>query len=50
MNKTTVIKRAGIESRVKSAYVSSLAPEEKSPSQLLGLIRGHWGGVKIRKH
>ena len=50
VDKTTVIKRTGIESSEQRAYVSSLAPEEKSPAQLLGLIRGHWGGVEIRNH
>lgn len=50
VDKTTVQKCDGSESREQRAYVSSLAPEEKSPAQLLGLIRGHWGGVEIRNH
>ena len=41
VNKTIVIKHTGIESLEKRASVSSLAPEEKSPAQLLRLIRGH---------
>ena len=50
VDKTTVLKRDGTESREQRAYVSSLAPEDTSPAQLLGLIRGHWAGVEIRNH
>jgi predicted transposase YbfD/YdcC len=50
IEKTTVRKRDGQRSEEQRAYASSLGPEEKSPAQLLGLIRGHWGGVEIRNH
>lgn len=50
IDKTTVRKRDGRETSERRAYASSLAPEEKSPAQLLALIRGHWGGVEIRNH
>ena len=50
IDKTTVHKRTGKVSEEQRAYASSLAPEQKSPVQLVGLIRGHWGGVEIRNH
>lgn len=50
IDKTTVRKRDGRSSQEQRSYASSLGPEEKSPAQLLGLIRGHWGGVEIRNH
>ena len=50
IDKTTVRKRDGKVSEEQRAYASSMRPEEKSPAQLLGLIRGHWGGVEIRNH
>jgi predicted transposase YbfD/YdcC len=50
IDKTTVRKRDGKKSEEQRAYASSLSPAEKSPAQLLGLIRGHWGGVEIRNH
>lgn len=50
IDKTTVRKRTGKLSEEQRAYASSLGPEQKSPAQLLGLIRGHWGGVEIRNH
>jgi len=31
-------------------YLSSLEVEEKSPSQCLDLIRGHWGSIENRNH
>lgn len=31
-------------------YLSSALPDQYSPEQWLGLIRGHWGGVEIRNH
>ena len=31
-------------------FVSSLAPAERSPTQWLELVRGHWGGVENRNH
>lgn len=50
VDKTAVRKRDGHETSEQRAYASSFAPEEKSPAQLLALIRGHWGGVEIRNH
>jgi predicted transposase YbfD/YdcC len=50
IDKTTVRKRDGRSSQEQRSYASSLGPEQKSPAQLLGLIRGHWGGVEIRNH
>jgi predicted transposase YbfD/YdcC len=50
IDKTTLRKRDGKLSSEQRAYVSSLAPEEKSRARLLELIRGHWGGVEIRNH
>lgn len=31
-------------------YVSSLAPQERTPARWQALVRGHWGGVEIRNH
>ena len=31
-------------------FVSSLALEERSPTQWLQMVRGHWGGVENRNH
>ena len=31
-------------------FISSLAPGEKSPSQWMQSIRGHWAGVENRNH
>jgi len=31
-------------------YLSSLEPQERTPQQLLALIRGHWAAVEIRNH
>ncbi|MCC5021666.1 MAG: hypothetical protein J6386_02155 [Candidatus Synoicihabitans palmerolidicus] len=50
VDKTTVRKRDLTESCEQRAYASSLAPAERSPAQMLALIRGHWGGVEIRNH
>lgn len=50
VDKTTVRKRDGTESREQRAYASSFDPDEKTPAQMLALIRGHWGGVEIRNH
>ncbi|MCC5022988.1 MAG: transposase family protein [Candidatus Synoicihabitans palmerolidicus] len=50
VDKTTVRKRDLPESCEQRAYASSLAPAERSPAQMLALIRGHWGGVEIRNH
>ena len=32
------------------AYLSSQLPDERTPAQWHGLIRGHWAGVEIRNH
>ncbi|MCC5024840.1 MAG: hypothetical protein J6386_19510 [Candidatus Synoicihabitans palmerolidicus] len=50
VDKTTVRKRDLPESCEQRAYARSLAPAERSPAQMLALIRGHWGGVEIRNH
>jgi predicted transposase YbfD/YdcC len=50
VDKTTVRKNDGHETNEQRAYASSLKPNEKTPAQLLDLIRGHWGGVEIRNH
>ncbi|MCC5022910.1 MAG: ISAs1 family transposase [Candidatus Synoicihabitans palmerolidicus] len=50
VDKTTVRKRDLTESCEQRAYASSLAPAERSPAQMLALIRGHWGGVEISNH
>ena len=44
------IKRTGQTSCESRYYVSSRRPEEHTPTQWLGLIRGHWGGVEVRNH
>ena len=31
-------------------FVSSLNPTDRSPTQWLQLVRGHWGGVENRNH
>lgn len=31
-------------------YLSRREPEDHTPAQWLGLIRGHWGGVEVRNH
>lgn len=31
-------------------YISSLELHERSPRQMLNLIRGHWAAVEIRNH
>ena len=31
-------------------FVSSLDPADRSPTQWLQLVRGHWGGVENRNH
>jgi predicted transposase YbfD/YdcC len=50
VDKTTVRKRDGVQTREQRAYASSFAPDQKCPAQLLALIRGHWAGVEIRNH
>lgn len=44
------IKRTGQTSCESRYYVSSRLPEEHTPTQWLGFIRGHWGGVEVRNH
>jgi predicted transposase YbfD/YdcC len=34
----------------KHYYVSSLEKDERTPENLLNLIRNHWGGVENRNH
>jgi hypothetical protein len=43
-------KRTGQTSCESRYYVSSRRPEEHTPTQWLGFIRGHWGGVEVRNH
>jgi predicted transposase YbfD/YdcC len=44
------IKKTGQSTTETRYYLSSLEANERSPSQWLGLIRGHWAGVEIRNH
>ena len=50
VDKLSVRKRTGLQTREQRAYASSFAPDEKHTAQMLKLIRGHWGGVEIRNH
>lgn len=44
------LKKTGQTSQEARFYLSSRPPEEHTPKQWLGLIRGHWGGVENRNH
>jgi predicted transposase YbfD/YdcC len=44
------IKKTGASSTESRYYLSSAPPEDYTPGQWLGLIRGHWGGVENRNH
>lgn len=44
------IKKTGASSTESRYYLSSAEAQQYSPSQWLGLICGHWGGVEIRNH
>ncbi len=48
-NSRTVKKTAHTTTEARY-YLSSALPNQYSPPQWLGLIRGHWGGVEIRNH
>lgn len=43
-------KKNGKGSEETRYYVSSEAPESRSPAQWDELVRGHWAGVEIRNH
>jgi hypothetical protein len=47
---TRVIKKTNQSTTESHYYLSSALPEQYSPPQWLGLIRGHWAGVEIRNH
>ncbi len=47
---TRFIKKTNQSTTESHYYLSSALPEQYSPSQWLGLIRGHWAGVEIRNH
>lgn len=44
------VKKTGKTTTETRYYLSSLAPQERTPEQWQQLIRGHWGGVEIRNH
>jgi predicted transposase YbfD/YdcC len=44
------LKKTGQTTTEPHYYLSSALPNQYSPAQWLGLIRGHWGGVEIRNH
>jgi predicted transposase YbfD/YdcC len=44
------VKKTGQTTNESRYYLSSVPPEDHTPAQWQGLIRGHWGGVEIRNH
>jgi predicted transposase YbfD/YdcC len=44
------VKKTGQSSTESRYYLSSASPQDYTPAQWLGLIRGHWAGVEIRNH
>jgi len=47
---TRTVSRTGAASVQTRYFLASLEPEERTPAQWLGLVRGHWGGVENRNH
>lgn len=43
-------KKTGITAKETRFYLSSQAPEERTPRQWHALVRGHWAGVESRNH
>jgi predicted transposase YbfD/YdcC len=50
LRNTRYVKKTNQSTTEPHYYLSSTPPEQYSPTQWLGLIRGHWGGVEIRNH
>ncbi len=50
MRNTRCIKKTNQSTTESHYYLSSALPDQYSPSQWLGLIREHWGGVEVRNH
>ncbi len=44
------VKKTGQSSTESRYYICSPSPQDYTPAQWLGLIRGHWAGVEIRNH
>ena len=47
---STCLTKSGEETFESRYYLSSLYPDQRTPSQWETLVRGHWGGVEIRNH
>jgi hypothetical protein len=43
-------KATGKQSRLERYFIASLPPQERTPSQWLGIVRGHWKGTEIGNH
>ena len=50
LRNSRTLKKTGQTTTEPHYYLSSALPNQYSPAQWLGLIRGHWGGVEIRNH
>jgi predicted transposase YbfD/YdcC len=50
LRNTRYVKKTNQSTTEAHYYLSSAPPEQYSPAQWLGLIRGHWAGVEIRNH
>ena len=50
LRNTRYVKKTNQSTTESHYYLSSAPPEQYSPAQWLGLIRGHWAGVEIRNH
>jgi predicted transposase YbfD/YdcC len=50
LRNSRTVKKTGHSTTEAHYYLSSALPNQYHPSQWLGLIRGHWGGVEIRNH
>jgi len=50
LRNSRTVKKSGQTTTEAHYYLSSALPNQYSPAQWVGLIRGHWGGVEIRNH
>lgn len=50
LRNTRYVKKTNQGTTESHYYLSSALPQQYSPAQWLGLIRGHWAGVEIRNH
>jgi predicted transposase YbfD/YdcC len=50
LRNSRTVKKTGQTTTEAHYYLSSALPNQYSPAQWLGLIRGHWAGVEIRNH